>query len=204
MRILESLQILVFSRFPYYVCSRLDGQKLSKHATGGVGPALAPNSKASEKPKLALSPDTAAHYLGNQSGWTLSNLSLNKILYLADLNFTGVHGRRLLTEDFQAWDYGPVLPSLYHQCKAFGSKAVPDIFWISEPIEDSSPEGEMLQRAWHALKKASPAQLVESTHVAHGAWANNYKPGVRGIDISTEDMIHEYQQRRDRKRLKSA
>lgn len=74
----------------------------------------------------------AARYLSILSGWKLSNLQMQKILYMADMNFVGQTQQRLLDEDFEAWDYGPVLPSLYHKCKAFGAKHVPDVFGVRQ------------------------------------------------------------------------
>lgn len=136
----------------------------------------------------------AARHLCELSGWSLSNLQLQKMLYLADMNFVGGTGDRLISEDFEAWDYGPVLPSLYHQCKPFGSKPVPNIFW-GVPSISGSREADMLNVAWENLRDRTPGQLVENTHWEQGAWAQHYAPGRRGIRIPTGDMIDEYRRR---------
>jgi len=138
---------------------------------------------------------SAARYLCEKSGWKLTNLQLQKMLYMADMNYVGKLGERLLDEDFEAWDYGPVLPSLYHHCKAFGSKNLPDIFWNAEDIEGTS-ESEILDAAWKNLKKQPPFKLVSITHSSSGAWVQKYVPGAKQINISTQDMIDEYQRRR--------
>ncbi len=136
----------------------------------------------------------AARYLCELSGWRLSNLQLQKMLYMADMFFTGQSGSRLLNENFEAWDYGPVLPSLYHQCKPFGSKSVPDVFWGATDIANR-PEGAILREAWSNLKEQTPGQLVNNTHWVSGAWNKRYVPGAKGVSISREDMIAEYQAR---------
>lgn len=136
----------------------------------------------------------AARYLCSLSGWTLSNLPLQKILYMSDMNFVGKGNGRLVNEDFEAWDFGPVLPSLYHQCKAFGAKRVPDVFWGARNIE-GTPEAAMLEAGWRALGHQQPGQLVENTHWPRGAWAKRYFPGAKGIKILTSDMADEYQAR---------
>lgn len=141
-----------------------------------------------------ISPSSAAKYLCQISGWRISNLQLQKLLYLTDMNYTGQTGQRLLDEDFEAWDYGPVLPSLYHQCKSFGSKAVPDIFWGVSSIEGSN-EAVWLNVAWQNLREQTPGQLVENTHWEGGAWAKHYAPGAKGVKIPTGDMIDEYRRR---------
>lgn len=141
-----------------------------------------------------ISTSSAAKHLCEASGWTLSNLQLQKMLYLADLNFLGKNGERLIDENFEAWDYGPVLPSLYHACKAFGAKSVPDIFWSAEDVS-GTPEGEMIEKAWAALKAMTPGELVENTHWSRGAWAKRYLPGVKGLKILESDMTDEYANR---------
>lgn len=136
----------------------------------------------------------AACHLCEQSGWQLSNLKLQKMLYMADMNFVGQNGSRLVNEDFEAWDYGPVLPSLYQKCKAFGAKPIPQVFWGAKSIAGTA-EATMLEMAWAKLKSATPGQLVEATHAKSGAWVRKYVPGAEQIKILTQDMIDEYTRR---------
>jgi len=143
---------------------------------------------------MTIRVNDAAHYLCAKSGWKLSNLQLHKIIYIADLNFAGKGRGRLVDEDFEAWDYGPMLPSLYHKCKAFGSKAVPQVFWGHQDIS-GTPEAAMLDAAWENLRSATPGQLVQSTHSSLGAWARRYVAGAKQIKILTQDMVDEYARR---------
>lgn len=136
----------------------------------------------------------AAYHLGAASGWTLSNLAMQKMLYMADMNFVGINGIRLVDEPFEAWDYGPVLPSLYHDCKAFGSKPVPHVFWGAYLI-GGTPEANIIESAWQALRSDTPGQLVSNTHRHDGAWAKRYIAGAKGIKITDSDMIDEYRNR---------
>lgn len=136
----------------------------------------------------------AAQYLCDRSDWKLTNLQLQKMLYMADMNFVGQGNGRLVDEDFEAWDYGPVLPSLYHKCKAFGSKPIPPVFWGAADIS-GTPEAAILDLAWDKLKLVTPGQLVETTHSGLGAWVRRYVPGAKQIKIFTQDMIDEYARR---------
>lgn len=143
---------------------------------------------------MTINVNDAARYLCQKGNWKITNLKLQKILYMADMNFVGTQSERLLNEDFEAWDYGPVLPSLYHKCKAFGSKGVPDVFWGANDISGSN-EASMLDLAWDHLKSKTAGQLVATTHSSHGAWALRYVAGAKQIKINTEDMIDEYGRR---------
>ncbi len=144
---------------------------------------------------MSVAPFAAARHLCALSDWTVSNLRLQKILYIADMNFVGWGRGRLINELFEAWDYGPVLPSVYHQCKAYGARPVQDVFWGASRIDDTS-EAEMLALVWERLRQKTPGQLVAITHSPLGAWTKNYVPGARGRIISDEDMVEEYRRRK--------
>ena len=143
---------------------------------------------------MAVSAMDAANHLAKVSNFTVTNLKYHKILYIADMNFVGKNGSRLISEDFEAWDYGPVLVSLYHKCKAFGSKPVPNVFWGAKDIS-GTPEARMIELAWENLKAATAGQLVETTHSSLGAWVLKYVPGATQIKISTQEMIDEHGRR---------
>ncbi len=148
---------------------------------------------------MTVNAAAAAKYLARLSNWKLSNLQLQKILYLADLYHTGTHGRRLLDEDFEAWDYGPVLPSVYHLCKYRGSKPVPEeAFLFVEDLDEAGEEAASLRKAWESLGRRPASDLVRITHWCGGAWHRRYQPGARGIRITTEDMKQEWQARTSR------
>lgn len=143
---------------------------------------------------MTVSPRAAAKYLWRLSDGSISNLALHKMLYLADMNYTGRFHSRLLSEPFEAWDYGPVIPSLYHACKAFGAKPIGNIFW-GDPEIAGTPEANVLDEAWANLRYQSPGQLVQNTHWSRGAWAGAYIPGARGRKITDAAMIDEYRRR---------
>ena len=63
----------------------------------------------------------AAKAVCELTDWKASNLEIHKKLYIAYMVLLGRSdgSARLVDEAFQAWDYGPVLPTLYHHLKAF-------------------------------------------------------------------------------------
>jgi uncharacterized phage-associated protein len=138
---------------------------------------------------------SAAKYLCGLSNWRLSNLELQKMLYIAHMVFLGQNnGAPLVDEVFEAWDYGPVIPELYHQVKMFGNAPVKDVFYSANPIDDR-PEAALLKDAWQALAPKRAGELVAITHWDHGAWAKHYNKGLRGRRIPNEDILAEYRAR---------
>lgn len=134
----------------------------------------------------------AAKRLARRSGWSLSNLELQKILYLAHMFYLGRTGEPLVGGSFQAWDYGPVHPTLYHHAKVFGSSPVENIFRSVPDLADETPEARILDEAFDELSDNRPGQLVAATHRSGGAWDRNYVPAARHVIIPNDQILEEY------------
>jgi uncharacterized phage-associated protein len=142
---------------------------------------------------MAVSPNAAAQHICERSGWTVTQLSLQKILYLAHMVHLGRGHGPLVQGNFEAWDYGPVHPILYHKVKSFGAKPIPNVFWSQEVVDGTTRE--ILEEACDNLLHLTPGALVQNTHWKDGAWAMNYSPSAKNILIPERDIIAEYQKR---------
>ncbi len=149
---------------------------------------------------MAVHPFAAARRVCELGKWsTVTNLALQKILYLSHMIYMGrTRGQRLIDAQFQAWDYGPVEPNLYQKVMVFGDRPIQDIFF-SAPYIPISPEREVLDEACAHLLHKRPGELVAMTHWEPGAWAKNYRPGVMGIVIPDRDIVAEYDARNSTK-----
>lgn len=145
---------------------------------------------------MVYSIHSVAKTFAELSDWTLSNLELNKLCYLAHMIKLGrTEGREGLVRNvFEAWDYGPVSPALYHKAKSFGSGDVGNVFH-QHPSVTSGIDKEAIEEVWQAVGSRSPGQLVAITHWEQGAWYKNYQAGVKGIVISDEDILDEFRKR---------
>ena len=76
----------------------------------------------------------AGKHLAKMSGWTYSNLEMQKILYISHMVYLGQLHEPLIEGHFEAWDYGPVHPELYYHLSSYGAKSVPESAF--EDIED--------------------------------------------------------------------
>ena len=140
---------------------------------------------------MTISSFQAAKTLCSLLNWELTNLKLHKILYISHLLYLGEHESPLINEQFEAWDYGPVLPKLYHELKFFGSDPIINIFGKWQLSRDT-PEYEMLKGVSECLRTVSAGQLVTLTHRKEGAWAKCYKGGQRNIIIPNQLILNEY------------
>lgn len=138
-----------------------------------------------------MSAIAAAATLADLSGGTLTNLQLQKILYLAQMFHLGETKEPIFSEDFKAWKLGPVLPQVYAKAKIYGSKPVTSLFTSNRLPEGSGKA--MLERAYNELPK-SASRLVAITHWDGGAWAAHYNDGF-GSTIPKEAILDEYHAR---------
>ena len=52
------------------------------------------------------------------NGYSISNLKLQKLLYFVQAQFLVTYnGRPAFEEKIEAWDFGPVVPEVYHYLK---------------------------------------------------------------------------------------
>jgi uncharacterized phage-associated protein len=117
-------------------------------------------------------------------------------MYLAQMVHMGRKmGKKLFEGSFQAWDYGPVEPNLYHRVKMFGSAPVKDIFSHALFFEEGDTRREIMDDVCNRFLKFSGGDLVEITHWDEGAWAKHYIPNARHISIPDEAIFEEYQAR---------
>ena len=135
----------------------------------------------------------AAKTLGECCGWHISNLTMQKLLYLANLDYMGKNGERLIASPFEAWDYGPVQSSLYYKLRRFGARDVHDVFFNEECLtpDDDEKEFDVLNRM-SKLRHVKPGVLVRFTHSDGGGWAKVYEPGVRSRTIPDQSIMEEY------------
>jgi uncharacterized phage-associated protein len=145
---------------------------------------------------MAVSAASAAKTICVLRDWSVSNLELQKILYLAHMFHMGVHdGAPLIREPFEAWNYGPVVPELYQRMKPFGSDPVQNVFHWIEMVPMGIPEFKSLNDAIEGTKNLRASQLVANTHSSDGAWAKVYRPNIAGIRIPNAAILNEYRAR---------
>lgn len=135
---------------------------------------MAPQSK-----NLYKAEDVARYfiYLGsqqvvgdNKEREGVTNLKLQKILYLAQAYFIAKIGKPLFADSIEAWEFGPVVPNVYHKFKNHGSNP---IILEEDKSKVATEDKEVLNKIWEAFGGYSAGRLVDITH-AHTPWKEAY------------------------------
>lgn len=127
--------------------------------------------------------------IAEDEGSSITNLRLQKLIYFAHGIYLATTGAPLVNEPFQAWTYGPVLPSLYALLRVFGNKPISyDIVYNGEDVDRTSQAYAIIKMAWDRLKVYTTAQLVEVSHRMGSPWHNAIAKGGRFTEISNDDL----------------
>lgn len=137
---------------------------------------------------------SAAKRLCVKSDWTLTNLHVQKLLYIAHMFYMGKNeGEPLVMGHFEAWAFGPVHPKVYHTAKVCEDRPIlSSVFKKITSLEGDSKNIVFLD---DAVEQVPLAKLVAITHWKEGAWYKNYAPHIRGIIIPNSDIVEEYEKR---------
>lgn len=145
---------------------------------------------------MALSSSLALRRLCELKDWSVTNLEAQKLLYFAHMIALGESNgaRPLVSEHFQAWDYGPVLPSAYREVKIFGDKPIKP-FLFSHRKAVTTEFDDVFRQTLAELGGLSSSRLVAESHWADGAWAEYYRAGARSVEIPNSAILAEYRKR---------
>ncbi|MGV9005283.1 MAG: Panacea domain-containing protein [Brevundimonas sp.] len=132
--------------------------------------------------------DEAARY-----GHVLTPLQVMKHVYMSHGMFLGRHGAPLVPDHIQAWQYGPVISSLYGAMKKFGGGPVTEklpvvVFDRAEPTE---AERQAIQGVYATYGQFSGPALSNLTHRPGSPWSKVWQPGVSNLVIPN-DLIRQH------------
>lgn len=114
----------------------------------------------------------------------LTNMSLNKLLYIANGCYLADYSELLVEDKFEAWDYGPVIPRVYSCFKAFGSEPITARAQRFDPVKRQFFYKQYSVQAAHSdyskfilqgFGCAGGYSLSELSHVIGDAWSAAYK-----------------------------
>lgn len=139
---------------------------------------------------------------GQKFDVSISNLSLQKLIFFAQGFHYLKHNTLLFDADIEAWNFGPVIPDIYHQFKKFGKDAIIGelacYFDPSEMTEASFPKINertnldafaVVNDTFALLAGKDPFDLVEYSHRETCPWKATKQKNVK-IEIKESDKLY--------------
>lgn len=134
--------------------------------------------------------------IAKRDGKSLTPMQLVKLVYIAYGWFFAIFDRKLFNNRIEAWQYGPVIPDLYHETKIYGRSPIPlhdigepnDILILEEDVK------EFLEKIFKAYDGMDGIQLSSLTHRPGTPWTQVYQPNVHGIQIPDELICKHYKE----------
>ncbi|QKF64112.1 Panacea domain-containing protein [Campylobacter corcagiensis] len=125
-------------------------------------------------------------------GHPISNLQLQKILYYIQYEFLTKYDEPLFEDDFEAWKFGPVIPSIYYKYCAGGSLKIisndnadedfNDLYLNQKYVIDEIVEKQRIKYPWN---------LVNEVHKKNKAWDKVFSQGAGSGKIIQQKDIKE-------------
>ncbi|MFD0705614.1 Panacea domain-containing protein [Alloscardovia venturai] len=128
--------------------------------------------------------DVANTFIMRHSDLYLSNLSLNKLVYFAQVESLRLTGKPLFESEIQAWQYGPVEPDVYrafsHHKTAYLTPA--------GVVKNDEQVNRIVDHVADKYGFLTAFDLVDYSHRDGGAWKNVYD-GTRNKTITIKDIL---------------
>lgn len=124
-----------------------------------------------------------------KQGYNISNLKLQKILYFVQADFLVSNSTPCFEEEIEAWDFGPVIPEVYHKFKVYGSSNIPKSEGLNSSILILKKDRDLIKEMVDQCAEYSASALVEITH-NQDPWNNAYRKGYN--KIISKSAIQEY------------
>jgi len=138
---------------------------------------------------MCFSAITIARYFIEKSEGTKTPMQLNKLTYIAHGWSLAIFDRPLIIEDIEAWEYGPIIPLLYHAFLKYGGNPVP----YKKIVETNSIKDDvkaLLDKILDVYGVYEGVYLSALTHQKGTPWSKTlrYKENVKMRD----DIIKDY------------
>lgn len=138
-------------------------------------------------------------YKARQSGVQVSHMKLQKLVFFIHAWSLASTGASYVSEQPEAWTYGPVFDTLYHELKNFGSRDI-DAYLMQMNSETGERQAlvpvftdgafwTLLGQVWDRYSSLSALQLSALTHEAGGPWERARQTGSGWL---SDDMVRDH------------
>jgi uncharacterized phage-associated protein len=127
-----------------------------------------------------------------QHGDAVTPMQLIKLTYIAQGHMLGRHGRPLFSDPVEAWQYGPVVPNVYHAVKEFRSQPVFQVVPFGNRYDFSAAEREVMDLVADQYGPHDGIVLSSSTHQQGSPWEQTWSRVGKNAVISNDLIEHFY------------
>lgn len=122
----------------------------------------------------------------------LTGKRLQKLLYLCQLFWYIDHEEsRMITEDFQAWPNGPVIPQIYNYfCVYQDGDMCPLLNLSTYSLENE--EATLINKIVDNTIDIPTEAIIDYTHLPNGPWAQVYNDGQDTYGTISKDSLKQY------------
>lgn len=110
----------------------------------------------------------------------MTPMKLLKLVYIAHGWTLGLTGRRLISEDIEAWQYGPVIPELYRDTRAYRNTPVLSLPEAGNVILEINEES-IVTQVFQKYGSCNGLQLSAMTHKDGTPWSNIWASDPGGV-----------------------
>lgn len=111
--------------------------------------------------------------LGLQQNKYFTQMQLLKLVYIAHGWMLATTNQPLIHNQVEAWQYGPVIPELYHELKYNGAKPIAQPI-LSGPSFFNASEEQVIEFTFKNYGSFSAFQLSDITHAPNTPWSQTF------------------------------
>lgn len=131
--------------------------------------------------------------IAREKGEDISPLKLLKLVYIAHGWSFPYLREPLLSEPAQAWQYGPVVPSLYRSVSRFRAGPITELISDTDPQELSPQADSLIRNVYDTYSPYSAIQLSNMTHMANTPWSEAWSLRGKNAVIPNDRIAAHYQ-----------
>ncbi len=122
---------------------------------------------------------------------SISNLQLQKILYYIQHSFLVNKNKELFEDDFAAWKFGPIVPSIYHIYSTAGGMKLEETYEDIDLNSFDTEDLKIINTIVEQKRALNPWSLVDETHKEGKAWDSIFQKGMGFKNIIPKHLIKE-------------
>lgn len=134
-------------------------------------------------------------------GIKITPMKLQKLLFFCHADYLSLYNISLVRQNFEAWDYGPVIPSIYSEFKSFGSEPIEKRASCFDPIRAAKTiavcdlgdvHSHRVRAIYDFYKRLRAEFLSDLSHVRGGPWRHARAMFANGLNMDrriNDDLI---------------